>query len=429
MTRRSIILLAAAALALSILACSMPEPTSGPPPDTVTAYAPPTAPSGDGPTAVPTTESPTSPPAAPTEPPPSSWLPAGTFALYTSGSWASAQLYALTPGPTSVDLGLTVPFQTRISRVGRWIAYASGSPASVIARSLESGSTHTIPLTPGFTFYGSAFDRAESRLAFMELGGTDPGAYTWAIVVVNLADGTVTRFEDTFVFPAAKDAMLPSRPIGWSASGDELLLDTFLPDTEGNWGGVWAVALPPGTPSAAFDSLSRRELLSVGDYRSDPHLSPDATHLLYLHRAAGYTPAGYAPEGYDMAVNQLWQVDVASRVRALLVDASDGSALARDAAWSQKVPHTLFAQGNYAGAAFGSLTLKVRDDAGAISNVGPVPLPAGGGLNGIDWCLPDSALVTVVNAAYAAELHIVELGGGSALVASADSISVLGCIP
>jgi hypothetical protein len=363
----------------------------------------------------------------PTEPPSSAWLPAGTFALYTSGTWSSAQLYALTPGPTPVDLGLTVPFQTRISRTGRWIAYASGAPATVTARSLEGGSTHTIPLTAGFTFYGSAFDHAESRLAFMELGGD--GTYTWAIVVVNLADGLTTRFEATFTPPLDAGEMLPGKPVGWSAPGDELLLDTFPPDTEGNWGGVWAVMLPPGTPSSAFDSLSRRELLSVGDYRSEPHLSPDATHLLYLHRAAGYTPAGYAPEGYDLAVNQLWQVDIATGVRALLVDASDGSALARDAAWSQEVPRTLFAQGNYAGATFGSLALRTRDDVGTISNAGPVPLPAGGGLIGIDWCLPDFALVTVVNAAYDAELHMVEFGGGDTLVASAESISVLGCIP
>jgi hypothetical protein len=428
MTRRSLMLLAASALALSILACNMPTPTSGAPPDTVTAYAPPTVPSGDGPTAVPTTGSPTSPVGS-TEPPSSAWLPAGTLALYTSGTWSSAQLYALAPGPTSVDLGLTVPFQTRISRTGRWIAYASGAPATVIARSLESGTAHTFPLTPSFTFYGSAFDQAESRLAFMELGGSGASTYTWAIVVVNLADGSTTRFEATFTPPLDPGEMLPGKPIGWSAPGGELLLDTFLPDTEGSWAGVWAVTLPPGTPSATFDSLGRRELLSVGDYRSDPHLSPAATHLLYLHRAAGYTPAGYAPEGYDLAVNQLWQVDVASGMRALLVDASDGSALARDAAWSQEVPHTLFAQGNYAGAAFGSLALKTRDDDGTISNAGSVPLPAGGGLIGIDWCLPDFALVTVVNAAYDAKLHMVEFGGSSTLVACAESISVLGCIP
>ncbi|MBN1979721.1 MAG: hypothetical protein JW918_20185 [Anaerolineae bacterium] len=430
MRRRYAIFFAVATLVLSVLACNPPLPQ--PPPDTVTPYAPttaePTTPPGGGPTAVPpATGVPTI--ESPTEPPPSSWLPAGTFALYSAGPWDGGQVYALAPGPSSTDLGRTATFNTALSRTGRWISHAnSPAPATGVAvANLESGTTYNIPLTTGYTLYGLAFDHAETRLAFMELGVS--GGYVWAIVVVNLADGSTARFEDTFTHPVAAGAMLPGRPVGWTAAGDELLLDTFLPDTEGNWAGVWAVTLPPGTPSAALNSLSRRAVIASGDYSAETRLSPDATHLLYLNRDHTYTPSGYAPMAYDLAVNQLWQVNVATGASTQLVNVTDGGALARTAAWSQEVPHTLFAQGNYAGDAFSSLMLRSRDAGGAVSDFGSAPLPPGGSLQSIDWCRPDFALVVVTTADYAHQLHVVQLGGGSTLITSDAYISVLGCVP
>ncbi|MFL7793151.1 MAG: hypothetical protein AB8I69_13490 [Anaerolineae bacterium] len=427
MNRRPIVLLAVTTLILSILACNPPIPQ--PPPDTITPYAPTTvepttSPGGPTATGVPTIES-------PTEPPPSSWLPAGTFALYATGVWDELDVYALAPGPSSTDLGQNVTFNTALSRTGRWIAKANGpAPAtSVVIANLENSTTYNIPLTTDYTLYGMAFDHAETRMAFMELGGSGLGSYTWAIVVVNLADGSTTRFEDTFTHPVGADAMLSGVPLGWTATGDELLLDTFLPDTEGNWAGVWAVTLPPGTPSAALNTLSRRVVIASGDYLVRPSLSPDATHLLYLNRDHSYTPAGYTPMSYDLAVNQLWQVNIATGTATQLVDAIDGSALARTAAWSQELPHALFAQGSYGGDAFASLMLKVRDDTGTVHDAGNVPLASGGSLQSIDWCLPDFALVVVTTADYAHQLHIVEFGGGSTLITSDAYISVLGCVP
>lgn len=436
MTRRSIILLAATAVALSILACNPPTPQ--PPLDTITPFSPatavPTTPPGGEPTTEPpatepsTTESPTE---VPTEPPPSSWLPTGTFALYAAGPWDGLQLQALAPGPTSADMGRAVSFNSALSRTGRWIAHAdSPAPAtSVVVANLESGTTHTAPLTPDYYLYGMAFDHAETRLAFTELGGSGMGTYTWAVVVVNLADGSTTRFEDTFTPPVGAGMMLSGRPIGWTAAGDELLLDTFLPDTEGNWAGVWAVTLPPGTPSAALNTLSRRAIIAAGDYSAETRLSADATRLLYLNRDYSYTPSGYTPMAYDLAVNQLGEVNIAAGSPTLLVNATDGSALARSAAWSQETPQILFAQGTYAGDAFGSLMLKRRDATGTISDAGLVPLPPGGSLQSIDWCLPNFALVVVATTDYDHQLYIVEFGGGSTLVTSDAYISVLGCIP
>jgi hypothetical protein len=436
MTKRSIILLSATVLILSVLACN--PPTAQPPPATITPFSPataiPTTPPGGEPTAEPpateppTAESPTEPP---TELPPSSWLPTGTFALYATGVWDELQLYALTPGPSSTDLERTVAFNSALSHTGRWIAHADrpAPAANVVVANLESGTTYNIPLTPDYSLYGMAFDHAETRLVFTELGGSGTGTYTWAVVVVSLADGSTTRFEDSFGFPVDDGVMLSGQPIGWTAAGDELLLDTFMPDTEGNWAGVWAVTLPPGTPSAALNTLSRREVLAAGDYTAEPRLSADATLLLYLNRDYSYTPSGYTPMAYDLAVNQLGEVDLAIGSSTLLVNATDGSALARAAAWSQEGSHILFAQGTYAGDAFGSLLLKRHEAASTISDAGPVPLPPGGSLQSIDWCLPNLALVVVTTVDYDHQLHIVELGGGSTLVTSDAYISVLGCIP
>jgi hypothetical protein len=427
MTRRSIILLAATVLILSVLACNPPTPFS---PATA---EPTTPPEGEPTTEPPATEPPTaeSPTEPPTEPPSSSWLPTGTFALYATGVWDELQVYALAPGPSSTDLGRAVTFNNALSRTGRWIARAnSPAPATgVVIANLESSTTYNIPLTTDYTLYGMAFDHTETRLAFMELGGTGTGTYIWAIVVVNLADGSTARFEDSFGFPVGEGVMLSGRPIGWTAAGDELLLDTFMPDTEGNWAGVWAVTLPPGTTSAALSTLSKRVVLVAGDYTAEPRLSTDATRLLYLNRDYSYTPSGYTPMAYDLAVNQLGEADLATGSPTLLVDATDGSALARTAAWSQEGPDILFAQGTYAGDAFGSLTLKRREAAGTISDAGPVPLPPGGSLQSIDWCLPNSALAVVATADNDHQLYLVEFGAGSTLVTSDAYISVLGCIP
>jgi hypothetical protein len=205
MARKSVILLTATMLVLSILACN--QPTSQSPTDIATLYAPattqPTTPPGGTPTAIPTVESPTEPP---TEPPPASWLPEGTVALYAAGPWDSRQIYALALGPTSIDLGRTTPSTIALSRAARWLAYANepGSATGVVIANLEDGTTRTILLTPDHTLYGMAFDRTETRLAFAELGSSTD-TYMWAIVVVNLVDGTIARFDDTFTFPPADD--------------------------------------------------------------------------------------------------------------------------------------------------------------------------------------------------------------------------------
>jgi len=419
-------LLIAAVLASSILACNMPAPTTGIPSITITPFTAPT-------TAPTTALTPIAPATIPPTDAPLGWLPTGALALYKAGPWESPGLHALAADGSTADLGREVQGWTTVSRTGRWIAHSDRSSSGdvVAVSNLETDIVHTIPLTADFTLYGSAFDRAESRLAFLELGSDGAGGYNWAIVVVSLSDGSTTRFDASFSVGAADSSMpLPGNPLGWSAGGEELLLNTFMPDTEGNWAGVWGIALPPGTASTALESLSRRQLAPAGGYITDPRLSPDGARLLYLNRDFDYTPAGYEPMGYDLAVNQLWALRLASGERTLLVEVTDGGALARAAAWSPDGARILFAQGSYSGGAFGSLALKIRDGGGAVDEVGPAPLPPGGGLRQLDWCAPAVALAVSTSTDYDHQLYTVNVGSSSAslVVTSEDQISVLGCV-
>ena len=201
-TRRSFHpLLAAVFLTLGLLACNLPttpETPSPTPPATATPESPPSP-------------SPTPPDAAtPTDPPPtataeSSWLPAGTYALYAMGPWQDLWLQALSTNGTSTELDEHVALPAAVSRTGLWIAFPGGpqAPDSILIRSLENDTSFAIQLTEDFDVYGAAFDLAETRLAFLEAGGpTGPGPGTpWVIVVVSLAGGSTTRFDRSSLAP------------------------------------------------------------------------------------------------------------------------------------------------------------------------------------------------------------------------------------
>ncbi len=374
-------------------------------------------------------EEPTIPP---TDPPDATWLPTGTIALYLVGPRDAPRLHSVAADRSTTDMGEILYDRPGMSRSGRWVA-STGAPspaATVWAMNLETGDNLITPLTPDYLLNGVAFNHDETRMAFVELGPFTAEAYVWAVVVVNLTDGSTARYEMTMT-RGSDPELLPGRPIGWANAGDELLIDTFLPGTEGSWRGVWAVTIPPGVGSGFLDSLSRREIIPYGDYLSSPNLSPDATQLAYLNRDFSYTPEDYVVMAYDLAVNELWSVDLASaspRGRVVLLD---GGALSQDAAaWSPDGSQILFAQGRYAGGdTFSSLTLTVHDDSGSSESVGLAPLPAGGWLLDMHWCTDDLALATVGVPGGGRELHMVDMTSGAAsLVDSADRIHVLGCV-
>jgi hypothetical protein len=381
--------------------------------------------------------SPTAPPASPPLPsattpptavPSAGWLPPGTVALYAAGSWDNARLYALAADGSATDMDLEVYNGATASPAGRWIASPGGPPMadSSVISNLEDGTTYTVAATPSFGIYHMAFDSAETRLAFLEVGPPEGEATGWAIVVVNLADGSTARFEAAM---GADRAFLPGTPIGWNASGGELIVDTFLPYSEGGFAGVWAIALPPDAAPAPLSTLARRELLPSWGYLSRPRLSPDTTRLLYPARDPDYMPADYEPVMMDLAVNQLQMVDLAAGTSTLLVETTDGGALASAAAWSPDGSEVLFAQGTYSGYAFASLGAKIRDGSGTVRDVGALPAPPEGTPTGLEWCTPDLAFYTVTTGDGARQLHTVDLAGGETdLITSADYLTLLGCV-
>ncbi|MBN1264316.1 MAG: hypothetical protein JXA25_02405 [Anaerolineales bacterium] len=364
-------------------------------------------------------------------PPASAWLPPGTIALVRSGTWASASLKAAAADATITDLGVTLYGASSVSLSGRWVASAdSPAPAANIQIiNLESSITYSIPITPGYTIYGTAFDQDEQRLAFMELGASG-GTYLWGIVVVNLADGSTTRFDTSFAI-GSHPAFLPGRPVGWNAAGDLLILDTFMPDTEGNWAGVWGVAVPPGAASADLDTLAAVSLVPMGGYLTEPVLSRDGTHLLYLNRDYGYTPAGYVVMAYDLVVNELWDLNLTTNTATPYIDASDGSALMRGAGWSMDGSQILYGQGSFSGGAdFTAMGLKTYTG-GVSTAVGPAAIPAGGAMQQLAWCRPGTGLATARQSGGDSELQVIDmLSGGSVVIADVQqAVDILGCVP
>jgi len=354
------------------------------------------------------------------------------------GGQEALDLYALDAAGSATSLDVRVPAGTRLSDDGRWIVYLDAPPpaaSAVVLRNLQSGAAHSVPL--GLAAGGGsagqwAFGRDGSRLAFLEVAPPGMGkCAAWSITVVQLASGWSARFER-----ASECSLLPGTPLGWSSYGD-LLLDVFRPYTERWWANVWAFALPPGHPARPIESLSHRQLLAPEAQGWGARLSPGGTRLLYLARDPGYTPAGLEGANPDMAVNQLWTLDVQSPggQPTQLVEVTGGGALDRVAAWSPGGDAILFVQGRYppgsaaqaAGPLLGAATLKVAELSGAARTVGP--LPEAGDLIALDWCAPSTALATFTSGTRQA-LYAVDLISGQATrVAEAPQLAVLGCLP
>jgi hypothetical protein len=396
----------------------LPTPTSEPTQTaepTWTPVPPPTATAEPTPTATSTATSTAQPPSP-------EWI-----ALYAAGPEQAPQLYALAGDGSLRDLELNVYQGAAASGSGRWVASPSSFPtaASAIITDLQGETSYTVAATDGWGIYGMAFDRAKERLAFLELAPAPVQNIPWAVVVIDLVDGSTAHYEGT-TQPQAD--VYPGNPIVWAPSGNELLLSTFLPYSDGLYAGVRALEIQRGTASAPVDTLRQRTLIPGGEYRSVPRLSPDGARLLYLARDLGYMPADYTP-ALDFAVNQLWTVDLASATPTLLLEVTDGDALGADAAWAPDGERVLFAQGHYADMDWGSLALQVRDGAGAVQELAPLPLAEEGTGVRLAWCRPDTALAVLTAGPDLAQLHAVDVETGDLeLLASAEKLFVLGCV-
>jgi hypothetical protein len=205
---------------------------------------------------------------------------------------------------------------------------------------------------------------------------------------VDLENGTSARYDALMVHNEMRP--LPGVPLGWSDLGsrsDELIIDTFVPYTEGGWMGAWGVMLPADGASTPLDALNLRELIPGSPvYSSDLYLAPDGRDLAFLGRDPDYVPDNYYPEFYDLAVNRMEIASLNEGERTTVVEADDGSALARTLAWSPSGERLLFAQGHYDGEDFSKLSLKSSDREGTLVNYGPLSLPALGGLLDLAWC-------------------------------------------
>jgi hypothetical protein len=184
--------------------------------------------------------------------------------------------------------------------------------------------------------------------------------------------------------------------------------------------------------SAPLDTLVVRELIpGAPAYSSRLRLAPDSQDVAYLGRDLEYLPDNYVYEFYDLAVNRLSFTSLSDGAATVVVEAADGSALARAFSWSPTGERILFAQGHYEGENWADLSLKSSDRSGTVVTYGPLTVPALGGLSDLVWCELSQAFYTTWDGSGGPE-HLVgfDLNTGiSSEVSSAQRVEIVGCAP
>ncbi len=365
-----------------------------------------------------------------------SWYGAGTVVLFVGGDNGHAGLYALDDDGTIRLVFPDVGDEARVSPDGRWLGFVrwrEDGRGTLELYDARSGAVHKI--TPDTTsgMFGFAFDQESGRLAYLDLGAYTGEGVNWALVVVDLESEASTRYEA--LMAGSETRPLPGVPVGWSghaSHADELIIDTFMPFTEGGWMGVWGVTLPPDVASAPLASLALRELVpGTPAYSSRLHLAPNGQDVAFFGRDPDYVPDNYFPEFYDLAVNRLDLAALDDGARTTVVGVNDGSALARAVAWSPTGERLLFAQGHYDGENLADLLLKSSDRNGVIVTYGPLTLPALGGLLDLAWCDTAHAFYVTWDDGDGMQ-HLVSFDlntGGSDEISAGRRLQIVGCAP
>lgn len=365
-----------------------------------------------------------------------SWYGDGIVALFASGDDDQAAVYALNSDGTTHLVLDDVGRGVKVSPDGRWLNYIRWNQegqGALFTHDIQSGDSRQISPKTARGLLRFVFHPESRHLVYLDLGPYTDSGVPWALVVVGLESGRSIRYEALMTGSEARP--LPGAPVGWSHLGpdrDELIIDTFLPYTEGGWMGVWGIRLPVDGASASLDALPNRELVPAAPvYSSQVELAPDRRKMAFLGRDLDYLPDDYSPEFYDLAVNRLGVADVNDGARMTLLEVTDGSALARALTWSPTGERLLFAQGFYAGDSFNELSLKSIDLSGAVVDYGPLTLSALGGLVELAWCNPSVALYVTWSGGDAMErLLRFDLNTGvSTEIGAARRVEVIGCAP
>ena len=322
----------------------------------------------------------------------------------------------------------------RVSPDGRWLSFVRWQDNAFSTLELrDAHSTEVVEIRPdtssGMLHY--SFDPEGRRLAYMDLGNHTGAGVPWALIIADLESGASVRYDA--LMASTEGRPLPGAPVGWSRRGarDRLIIDTFLPYTEGAWMGVWIVSLPAGPTSGLLESLALDELVPSGVYGSSVLLSPDGQMLAYLGRDLEYTPDNYIPEFYDLAVNQIGVARLGDLSRSTIVELDDGSALARAVAWAPSSERLLFSQGRYEGEYLSDVWLKSTDLGGTIVAYGPMTIPTPGGLLELAWCDPSRVFYVTWDGSDGSEtLFSFDLNtGASTELAVGKRVEIVGCAP
>jgi len=356
------------------------------------------------------------------------------MALIVSGSYDQADLYALGGDGAMWHLLSDVGNEAQVSPDGRWLGSVRWDDAGRVTLELHDAQTSAareLASNASGGLLAFTFDPTGRRLAYLDLGSYGEQGVPWALVIQDLVGDALSRYDA--LMSGSGSRPLPGMPVGWSGTaGDELLIDTFLPGTEAGWLGVWGVTLPPDGAPASLDALPLREIIpGTPAYSSELYLAPDRQSVAFLGRNPDYSPENYAPEFYDLAVNWLGVAALADGAHTVIVEATDGSALARALSWSPDGQRLLFAQGRYAGEDFAELSLKSADRNGTVVEYGPLALSPQGGLLQLAWCDPSQTLYVTWSSEDGME-RLVSFNmhtGVSTELSVGQRLEIIGCVP
>lgn len=363
-----------------------------------------------------------------------SWYPPGAILVITRGNDDLADVYAIGKDGGEQTVLTDVGHQVSVSPDGRWLGYVlwqDNGYSTLVLHDAASGERREMSPDTQSGMLRFLFDQSGSRLAYVDLGAYAGGRVPWSLIITNLDSGMSVRYDAVMADADARP--LPGVPVGWSESGskEHIILDTFLPYTEGGWMGVWDVPLPDGSVSGLLDTLSPRELVPSGAYSSLVLLAPDGQNVAYLGRDQNYLPDNYFPEYYDLAVNRLAVASLEEGSGYTLVEVDDGSALARAFAWSPSSDRLLYAQGMYEGESLAALVLKSTDLSGTVVTYGPLDVPGPGELMDLVWCDP-AAVFFVTWDGQVGEEKLISFDlntGASREIAAGRRVDIVTCVP
>jgi hypothetical protein len=253
------------------------------------------------------------------------------------------------PGQLIIDSSV----QAAMSHDTRWVAtwgYEQLSRREVLMYRQVNGRPIYIDIEPGFTAMDATFTRDARYLVYTQ-AALEPRL--WILGIVELETGKIVEL----VGPADDGSPLGPMLVGnaLDLTDERLVLWAYLPFTDGNFGGIYAMDVPGLADAAAgrYAMPSASQLLPGGGPVMMA-LAPDGLALAFLDYDPANPPRDFEAMGPVPSYNRLRVVDLLSGTVQTLAQAGPGQGLGA-LTWTPDSASVLFTGGNYRGSYFVSM--------------------------------------------------------------------------